>query len=478
MDKLRTSVQKLTLNDKYRSTTTHRKNIIKNCIITGSSGLIGSQLALTLIKNGWSVVGVDIKPAPELLKKYPIYDYAHIECDINKDMLDPMFTTLVKAKNVEILIHCAGLCNIFVSQRLKIEYYETNFIGTCNILQSMVNCNIAKIIYISSANIYDSKIFCTNVRNIADIEKYAVKETDPLETKSIYAETVLSSETVIEKYAEEHNFRAIIYRVGNVAGKVKEHFTDLISRTLTNMLCNNTIKLGVGYKTLDSSTYRDYIHIDDVIRALYIGINHLYYYEENLEKSFSVPAIDSEDKMTSIGSITSVASNGSITSDGSIASVASVASVSSVTSNGSITSVANITSDDKTTSMGSIASVSSDGSICLSFRDDIGLCSTPRIFNKSVIIYNLGTGKSYSSKEIIKKCRLLVNTYRKKQCIDFCVEVPPCFNDNPYICLNCTKIKGDWGFQPRNDIDKIIYDTFQSIILIKKFHKNHEENHP
>ncbi len=393
--------------------------MVKYCMITGSSGFIGSHLTMALIKEGWSVLGIDKVAPPSFLNNLPTHEFRYLEVDITKNIGDVYFTILLQAYDVELIIHCAGLGNIRQCQRMHARYNTVNVDGTYNILKLMVKYKIPKIIYVSSAIIYNSKYLCSETGQVKEKELSAADEDSPICAQSKYARTVIEAENAIEEIAEKFNFKAIIFRVSNVAGintfnsstnladkmKLSTKLKGLISSTINEIIYGGNATLLTGYDTPDRSTYRDYIHIDDVIKAICLGADQLH----------QLPINEEGDLLPTVPEISSATSS-------------------------------------QTTTPREMGSVASDSNI------------TPRSteilsFNNHTIIYNVGSGESYSSKTIINKCRKLIGKHKKKSKVDFCLEIEACDWDIAYIWLNCNKIERDLGWKATKNIDEIITDS-------------------
>jgi NAD(P)-dependent dehydrogenase (short-subunit alcohol dehydrogenase family) len=71
-------------------------------LITGSSGLIGSEMVREFLKQEYKVYGVDLKPDPDL--KDP--DYQFVKCDISKD--SEIRKTCSRIKSLHVLINNAA----------------------------------------------------------------------------------------------------------------------------------------------------------------------------------------------------------------------------------------------------------------------------------------------------------------------------------------------------------------------------------
>jgi NAD(P)-dependent dehydrogenase (short-subunit alcohol dehydrogenase family) len=77
----------------------------KKVLITGASGLIGSELVREFIERGYEIYGFDLKPNPDL--KHP--DYTFFKCDLSKEA--QVKAAFKKIKALDVLINNAAKSN-------------------------------------------------------------------------------------------------------------------------------------------------------------------------------------------------------------------------------------------------------------------------------------------------------------------------------------------------------------------------------
>lgn len=111
-------------------------------LVTGVTGFIGRHLKELLIKSGHEVLGTTTQD-----------DKALITCDFRDR--DQVFKVIKNVKP-DVVIHLAALSSVTKGQ--TIEYYETNLVGTENLLQAVDTLEgRRRIIFVSSAAVYGNQ---------------------------------------------------------------------------------------------------------------------------------------------------------------------------------------------------------------------------------------------------------------------------------------------------------------------------------
>ncbi len=229
---------------------------MRTALITGVSGYLGSHLAKALKKANWKVVGVDIKHTDN---RY--VDLFHA-CDIRDgETLHQLFDRV----NIDVVFHLAGRIEVGESVKYPQTFFDNNTNGTNVLLDVMKFWGVNKIVYSSTAGLYNSK----------DTKITEDDELNPMNNP--YAASKYSAE--LEIRLSEMNY--VIFRYFNLAGadpenemgECHEPETHLIPRILQNL--NNFTIYGNDYQTLDGTCVRDYVHVSDVADAHVKAGEHL-----------------------------------------------------------------------------------------------------------------------------------------------------------------------------------------------------------
>ena len=116
-------------------------------LITGGAGFIGSNLAYSLIKNGFEVIGIDNL-------SYGVYEQIPKEVIFHKaDIRDKNIYDLFD--DVECIFHLAAKNSILDCENNPYETSDINVNGTINIFDGAVKNNIKKVIYAESSAVYE-----------------------------------------------------------------------------------------------------------------------------------------------------------------------------------------------------------------------------------------------------------------------------------------------------------------------------------
>ena len=213
----------------------------KKFLITGGAGFIGSYMTNSLIEKGADVVVVDNLSTgrkENLNSKAKFYEM---------NITDSKIKSVFEKEKPEFIYHFAF--NVLVPQSVKNPLMDMDSIaGSLNIFQNAKNYGVKKIIFASSGFIYGNN------------PKLPIDETAPFEPVSPYAVAKYAVEKYLEFFREAYNLSYVILRCPTVYGpnQTMGAMADYIRKLYTGKQAEI---YGDGAKT------RDYIYIDDVVRA-------------------------------------------------------------------------------------------------------------------------------------------------------------------------------------------------------------------
>ncbi len=184
----------------------------KTVFLTGHTGFKGSWMCKVLTMFGAKVVGYSLEPptSPSLFDEAKIADsITHIIGDVRD--LESLKNAMVEAKP-EIVIHMAAQPIVRESYANPVYTYETNVMGTVNVLEAVRNCDSVK----SVVNVTTDKVYKNNEW------EWGYRENDALDGYDPYSNSKSCSELVTSSYKKSffsnRDIAVTTCRAGNVIG--------------------------------------------------------------------------------------------------------------------------------------------------------------------------------------------------------------------------------------------------------------------
>jgi len=241
----------------------------KKILITGGAGYIGSHAVKALCEKGYNVLTYDNLSTGH--RDSVLYGEL-----IVGDLADTkqLIKTIQKFKP-DAVMHFAASIQVEESVKIPLKYYRNNTFNTMNLLELLIKNNVHCFIFSSTAAVYGMP------------KQIPVRETAPLEPINPYGSSKMMTEYVLKDLAYNNkDFNYISLRYFNVAGADQEgrigqkykEATHLITRAL-KCAKGEFEKLeifGTDYNTPDGTCIRDYIHVDDLIEAHVLALEHLF----------------------------------------------------------------------------------------------------------------------------------------------------------------------------------------------------------
>jgi len=220
---------------------------MKNILITGVVGFIGSNLYRYLLKKNYKIIGIDDLSIGKLknINKKKIKFY---KCKIQN------INNLKIIDKIDTIIHLAAKAEIVIPKSKENIYFESNVAGLQATLQFASKKKVKKFIFASSASVY------------GDTKNLKVKENFILDPKHYYSYTKFLGEKMVKEYCNINQINYVIFRFFNVYG---EKSNAVVARFVAQYLQNKKITIyGNGKQK------RDFIYIDDLNKAIFRSINN------------------------------------------------------------------------------------------------------------------------------------------------------------------------------------------------------------
>lgn len=249
---------------------------MKKILVTGGCGYIGSHFVSVLDPKDYEVYIVDnlMNSNSNVIENIKQINPIKITF-IKRNIQDPKaLKDLFSLNKFYAVIHFAGLKSVSDSIINPVKYYENNFLGSLNLIKVMLEFNVNKIIFSSSATVY------------GNINMQPVTEEGSINPINPYGQTKHMVESLLKSICNSNkNFRAICLRYFNPigahrSGKLGEVITNLSPNVMPSIL--NAIKnktyfkiYGNSYATSDGTCIRDYIHVIDLVNAHLFTLNKI-----------------------------------------------------------------------------------------------------------------------------------------------------------------------------------------------------------
>ena len=236
--------------------------IVKNVLITGGAGYIGSHVTETLLKKNKKVFLVDNLSTGH--KKLINKKAKFFKLDIaNKHGI----TKIIEKYKIDSIIHLAAHLIIGEGQKKPKKYYKNNVLGTKKLMEACKNSTVKNFIFSSTAAIYKEG-------------QYKVSENSIIKPKSVYGKTKIKAENLIINFAKKNKINYGILRYFNIAGASPSGKIGLINKKSDHLFKNFSSEImkkrpklkiyGSDYKTKDGSCIRDFIHVSDIAQIHYL----------------------------------------------------------------------------------------------------------------------------------------------------------------------------------------------------------------
>jgi len=251
---------------------------MKNVLVTGGAGYIGSHTVVELSNQGFHPIIVDdlrnssqeILTGINQLIKDSFTFYPIDICDKNL-----LFETIEK-HNIYAIIHFAAYKSVGDSCAHPLEYYQNNLIGLMNVMEASAFFGIEKLVFSSSCTVYGEP-------DVKEVRETTAKKL-PV---SPYGFTKWMGEQILEDYSKTNPDLQIIClryfnpigahpsaQIGELPNGTPNNLLPYITQTAMGLQEKLTV-FGNDYPTSDGTCVRDYIHVCDVADAHVVALNYV-----------------------------------------------------------------------------------------------------------------------------------------------------------------------------------------------------------
>lgn len=272
---------------------------MKNILITGGAGFIGSNLALALIEKGYKITVLD-NLSPQIHgenadQTSPLYISIKDKVNFIKGTVTSRSDWEKALKNQDVIVHYAAETGTGQSMYCIEKYVEVNIQGTAIMLDILANKEhqVKKIVIASSRSIYgEGKYihpelgavypkhrveedmlagdFEVKFNGFGNLQLVATDEESKIHPSSVYGITKQNQEQMTMTVCPTIGIKPVAFRYQNVYGpgqSLSNPYTGILSIFSTQIRNNNGIQIFE-----DGLETRDFVFIDDVVAATILGI--------------------------------------------------------------------------------------------------------------------------------------------------------------------------------------------------------------
>jgi CDP-paratose 2-epimerase len=257
---------------------------VRSALVTGSSGLVGSEMVATLDREGWLVHGVDNNMRSDFFgpdgdttanRDRLLVDtkrFEHHELDI-RDRVG--VDRLVSETRPELIVHCAAQPSHDLAARRPFDDFEVNAMGTLNLLEAArVHCPESPFAFLSTNKVYGD---APNELELVELETrfdYAdpsqsegIDETLRIDatTHSLFGASKAAADLLVQEYGRYFGMPTVCFRGGCLTGSnhASAELHGFLAYLARCMLEGRTYRIyGYGGKQV-----RDNLHASDVCAA-------------------------------------------------------------------------------------------------------------------------------------------------------------------------------------------------------------------
>ena len=220
---------------------------MKNVLVTGADGFIGSHLVELLLSEGFNV---------RALSQYNSFNYwgwldqmQHPRLEVVcGDVRDPNYCREL-VSGCDTVLHLAALIAIPYSYVAPDSYVDTNIRGTLNICQACRDLGVERLVVTSTSEVYGTAQYVP------------IDEKHPRQPQSPYSATKIAADAIAKSFYNAFNLPVVIARPFNTYGPRQS--ARAIIPTIITQIANGEREIKVG----DLSPTRDFNYVKDTCRG-------------------------------------------------------------------------------------------------------------------------------------------------------------------------------------------------------------------
>jgi len=216
-------------------------------LITGGAGFIGSNIADSLVENGYEVAVVDnlaTGKKENINKKAKFYEF---------DVRDRKLSDIFKREKPDLIIHNAAQMSVRISVEDPLYDADVNVIGGLNVIDCSMKSGVKKVIFASSGGtVYGEQQY------------FPADESHPTNPVCPYGVAKLATEKYLYYFHNEYGLPFISLRYANIYGPRQD---PLGEAGVVAIFSNRMLKGENPVINGDGNQTRDYVFAGDAVRA-------------------------------------------------------------------------------------------------------------------------------------------------------------------------------------------------------------------
>jgi dTDP-glucose 4,6-dehydratase len=215
--------------------------------VTGAGGFIGSHLVETLLQRDYDVTALvhyNSRNHWNWLEPHHAQPPANLKV-VAGDILDVSRLDAVLAGS-ETVFHLAALIAVPYSYQAPASYFQTNVMGTLNLVETARRHGVQRFVHTSTSEVYGSA------------QRVPVDENHPLQGQSPYAASKIAADKLIESFVCSYGFPAVTVRPFNTFGP-RQSARAIIPSIIAQTLHGGPVKVG------SLNPVRDFTFVSDTV---------------------------------------------------------------------------------------------------------------------------------------------------------------------------------------------------------------------
>lgn len=251
---------------------------MKNILVIGGAGYIGSHMVRMLAKQGYSPVVFD-----NLSKGHreAVANYSFELGDLGDKA---RLTEVFKKYGIEAVMHFAAFAEVGESVKEPSKYYHNNVAKVLDLLDALVENDIKYFVFSSTAATFGEPI------------RPKIDESHPQNPINPYGNTKLMVEKILADFDTAYGLKATALRYFNASGaddsgeigeshNPETHLIPIVLQAAAGKRAS--IKMfGTDYPTPDGTCVRDYVHVNDLARAHILALEKMF--KDNVSERFNL----------------------------------------------------------------------------------------------------------------------------------------------------------------------------------------------